>query len=110
MQSEARVANLSLLPRKRLRLYEFAEGLNIGENVVRARNGAVQRDLAPVDPGDGQPKRFAADQIRELRLPRMQDVFFGGARMIDQVSEQCAVGLIAPRALRRSAPEIEFAV
>jgi hypothetical protein len=49
-----------------LRRHEFAEGLNVGENVVGARNGAVQRDLAPVDPGDGQPERLATDQIGEL--------------------------------------------
>lgn len=57
------------------RLYEFAEGLNVGKDVVRARNGAVQRYLAPVDPGDGQSERLTADEIGELRLSGMQDVF-----------------------------------
>jgi hypothetical protein len=41
--------------------------------------------------------------------PGMQDVFLGAACMLDQVSEQRAVGLVAACALRR-AHQIEFAL
>lgn len=90
-----------------MRPYEFAERSNVRKNVVRARNGGVQGDVAPIDPGDDQPERLATDEIGELRLPRMQDVAFRAAGMVDQVSEQSAVGLIAARTFRR-AHEIEF--
>jgi len=48
---------------------DAAQRLNIGENEIRAWDGSVEGYLATVDPGDGQSKRFAADEIGELRCP-----------------------------------------
>ena len=55
----------------------------------------MQRDAAPVDPGDPQPERLAPDQVGELRLVGVEDLVLADCRMIDEVSEQRAVRLVA---------------
>src|SRR5262249_37469107 len=70
------------------------------------RHGRVESYLAPIDPGDGQSERFAADKIGELRLARVKDLVFRDARILDQVAKQRAVRLVAPSPLR-SAYQVE---
>ena len=74
-----------------------------------AGNAAIGRDLPPVDPGDGQSERLAADQIGELRLPGMEDLVFCDTRIVDQIAKQRSVRLVTLRPLRR-ANEIEIAL
>ena len=57
-----------------------------GKNEVRARHCGAERDLAAIDPDDGQAERLAADQIGELRLSGVQDLVLGTACMLEQVS------------------------
>jgi hypothetical protein len=83
--------------------------LNVGKDEVRSRYGIIQRHLASVDPGDGQAERLAANQIRKLRLPGMQNFFLGAAGMLDQVTKQRAVRLVALRPLRRT-HEVELSL
>lgn len=84
----------------RLNVDDAAQGLNIRENEIRAGDGTVEGYLAAVDPSDGQSSRFAADEVRELRLPGVQDIVLRDARILDQVAKQRAVRLIAPGPLR----------
>ena len=72
----------------------------IGQTKIRAGDGRVEGYLATVDPSNGQSKRFAADEIGELRLPGVQDLVFGDARILDQVAKQGAVGFVALGPLR----------
>src|SRR5712664_1839346 len=75
---------------------DAAQGLNIRENEIRAWDASVECYLATVDPSNGQSKRFAADEIGELRLPGVQDLVLSDARILDQVAKERAVRLVAP--------------
>jgi len=72
------------------------------ENEIRTRNRSVEHNLATVDPGDGQSKRLAADEIGELRLSGVQDFVPGATCIFDQVAKQRTVGLVAFRPLCRA--------
>src|SRR5262249_56419341 len=46
---------------------------------------------------DDQSERLAANQIRKLRLPDMQNFFLGAVGMLDQVTKQaCSPSPVAP--------------
>src|SRR5882757_932225 len=81
---------------------DIAERMNVRKNEVRRRNRRIERNLAAVDPGYGQSKRFAADEIGELRLPGMKDLVFRNACVRDQIAKQRAVGFVSFGALRRT--------
>src|SRR4051794_21431299 len=49
-------------------LDDTVQGSNVRQDKIRTRNGSVELDLTAVDPGNGQSKWLAADQIGELRL------------------------------------------
>jgi hypothetical protein len=79
---------------------DAAQGLNIRENEIRARDGSVEGYLSAVDPSNGQSKRFAADEIGELRLPGVQDLVLRDARILDQIAKKRAVRFVALGPLR----------
>jgi hypothetical protein len=81
---------------------KIAQRLNIRKDEIRTRNGGVESDLAAVDPGNGQSKRFTADEIGELRLPGVQDLILRTTRIFDQIAKQRSIGLVALGSLCRA--------
>ena len=73
---------------------------DIGEDEIRPRHRRVQIDTAPIDPCNRESEGLAPYHVGELRLADVEDFFARDTRMRHEISEQCAVGLVASRALR----------
>src|SRR3984957_20800600 len=82
---------------------------NVRKNEIGLWHGRSQFDVAPVDPGDRQAERLAADHVGELRLPGMQDLIQGNAGVLQQIAEESPVRLVAARLFGRE-NQIEFAL
>src|SRR6185312_10636784 len=91
------------------RFDQIVNRLNVGQDEVRSRHGIIECHLASIDPGNGQAEGLAANEIRELRLPGMQNGFLRAAGMLDQITKQRAVRLVSLRPLRRT-HEIELSL